>query len=93
MKRLIIALVAVFSCAFAVSPDYFSTNVGAKNGKFVKSVAPAYGLIQVVNSSKPTDSAVVTGTFVLYTTVSATACSLNYITKNASGNITSGNIK
>lgn len=93
MKHLIIALCLLVASAFAVNADYFSTNVGAKNGKFVKTAAPSYGLIQVVNSSKPTDSAVVTGTFVLYTTVSATACSLNYITKNASGNITSGNIK
>ena len=93
MNKLIIAIVALLSLSFAVSPDYFSVNVGAKNGKFLKDVSPNYGLIQIVDSTIPATSNVVTGTFVLYASVSATACSLNYICKNASGNIVSGNIK
>lgn len=92
MKKLVLALVAVLSCAFAVSPDYFSVNVGAKNGKFLKDNTPNYGYITIVEGTKPSTVNVQTGTIVLYGKVDNGAVDLMWIAKDVSGNITSGNV-
>jgi len=91
MKKLL-GILIVCSMAFAVNADYLNVNTGSKKGKFVKTEAPNYGYITVVQKSKPANSLVATGSIVLYGKPLKSAVDIGWIAKDVSGNITSGNI-
>ncbi|MCP4178097.1 MAG: hypothetical protein GY756_10045 [bacterium] len=89
---------ANFSSTFQTNtkPQIFRTNIqtsaGAR-GKYLNTTVPNIGYqVFVTGISKPTDNIMVTGNFILYADLSNGAVSLNWIAKDVSGNITSGNI-
>jgi len=95
VSSFIFAGTAVTTFESNTDPSIFRTNTlsgTSGQGKYVNTVVPRIGYLTMVTESKPTDSVMVTGNVVLYATLDNGAVDLQWIAKDVSGNITSGNI-
>ncbi|MBU1666769.1 MAG: hypothetical protein KKG92_15460 [Gammaproteobacteria bacterium] len=92
MKKLILsflALALVSSMAMAATSDYYSTNVGSKTGRFVKTQTPLTEYVILnANATKPTSSEVNAGEIYLSFLGSVTGeAQLYLISKDLYGNV------
>lgn len=89
MKKLL-AILGIISLGFsAVDPDTVRV---IRDGDLEKVNAPRQDLLILTGKSKPADADVAIGTVVLYATVADGAVDLQWIAKDVSSNVTSGDI-
>lgn len=92
-----VANAAQFTSTFSTntSESIYRTNdqtSAGTRGNYVNTTVPRQGYIVLLDKDKPADSVLVTGNLIIYGGLDNGAVTLNWIAKDVSGNITSGNI-